>query len=120
MSPLQSRWSSARQAVERTVKTATAVNALSRAARSNSPIPQPVGSSVVEWADHKQLKEIAKDLQRQLQRKEADTQRLTERVQTLVVLRDEQLSELQAESRRMHYALEQEEAGQGARTSSPD
>ncbi|CAE7571736.1 unnamed protein product [Symbiodinium sp. CCMP2592] len=109
VSPLQSRWSSARQAVERTVKTTTAVNALSRAARSNSPRPQPVGSSVVEWADHKQLKEIAKDLQRQLQRKEADTQRLTERVQTLVVLRDEQLSEIQAESRRLHYALEQEE-----------
>ena len=50
VSPL-SRWSSARQAVERTVKTATAVNAL---ARSNSPRPQPVGTSVVEWADHKQ------------------------------------------------------------------
>ncbi|CAE7171786.1 unnamed protein product [Symbiodinium pilosum] len=105
VSPL-SRWSSARQAVERTVKTATAVNAL---ARSNSPRPQPVGTSVVEWADHKQLKEIAKDLQRQLQRKEAETQRLTERVQTLVTLRDEQLSESQATSRKLHYALEQEE-----------
>ena len=93
------------------MKTATAVNALSRPARSNSPRPQPIGTSVVEWADHKQLKEIAKDLQRQLQRKEADSQRLTERVQTLVSLRDEQLSESQAESRRLHYALEQEEAG---------
>ncbi len=62
-----------------------------------------------DWTDPKKLKEIAKELQRQLQRKEADALRLTDRVQKLISLRDEQLAESQAERRRLHYALEQEE-----------
>ena len=35
--------------------------------------------------------------------------RLNDRVQKLVALRDEQLIESQAERKRLHYALEQEE-----------
>lgn len=66
-------------------------------------------AQVGDWTDPKKLKEIAKELQRQLQRKEADALRLTDRVQKLISLRDEQLAESQAERRRLHYALEQEE-----------
>eukprot|EP00913_Durusdinium_trenchii_P021698 g20388.t1 len=91
----------AQQVLGRAGKTASAA-ALARSA-------SPRSASSVEWADHKKLKDIAKDLQRQLQRKEADASRLTDRVQKLIALRDEQLAESQAERRRLHYALEQEE-----------
>lgn len=70
---------------------------------------EPKSAQVGDWTDPKKLKEIAKELQRQLQRKEADALRLTDRVQKLISLRDEQLAESQAERRRLHYALEQEE-----------
>ncbi|CAJ1413647.1 unnamed protein product [Effrenium voratum] len=96
VSPLQSRWTSAVSSVSRTARAASAVKSSSLSPRSGTDDP-------------KQLKELAKDLQRQLQRKEADAQRLTDRVQKLLALRDSQLSELQAESRRFQQGLEQEE-----------
>ena len=101
VSPL-SRATSLAQAIGRAVKVAAAANAI---ARSASPRSALVG----DWTDPKKLKEIAKDLQRQLQRKESDALRLNDRVQKLVALRDEQLIESQAERKRLHYALEQEE-----------
>jgi acyl-homoserine lactone acylase PvdQ len=101
VSPL-SRATSSAQAIGRAVKAAAAANAI---ARSASPRSALVG----DWTDPKKLKEIAKDLQRQLQRKESDALRLNDRVQKLVALRDEQLIESQAERKRLHYALEQEE-----------
>jgi acyl-homoserine lactone acylase PvdQ len=97
-----SRATSSAQAIGRAVKAAAAANAI---ARSASPRSALVG----DWTDPKKLKEIAKDLQRQLQRKESDALRLNDRVQKLVALRDEQLIESQAERKRLHYALEQEE-----------
>ena len=126
VSPLQSR-TVMQQAVNRVVKTTaamtrsispkplgTAQQVLGRAGKTASAAAlarsaSPRSASSVEWADHKKLKDIAKDLQRQLQRKEADASRLTDRVQKLIALRDEQLAESQAERRRLHYALEQEE-----------
>lgn len=102
VSPL-SRATSSAAAIGRAMKAASAVSAI---ARSASPRSQQL---VGDWTDPKKLREIAKDLQRQLQRKESDAARLTDRVQKLVALRDEQLAESQAERKRLHYALEQEE-----------
>eukprot|EP00931_Biecheleriopsis_adriatica_P097995 TRINITY_DN7189_c0_g1_i1.p1 TRINITY_DN7189_c0_g1~~TRINITY_DN7189_c0_g1_i1.p1 ORF type:complete len:286 (+),score=45.08 TRINITY_DN7189_c0_g1_i1:37-858(+) len=84
-----------------------------RSPQSHRGGPQPPWgqgiSTLQAQADQKRLKELVNDLQWQLDRSENDAQRLSERVQKLIQARDEQLAASQAERKRLHRCLEQEE-----------